>query len=104
MTDVDIRSDNGVIDLSIDEATLREIPISFAEQLDDIRWTHSMQQKGTITRGIPKRMRGRPKKNSAMPQVGLDLGVSGFVNEDEMIGRLKDMEEREQVAIGRSRG
>ncbi|KAJ1383938.1 hypothetical protein SESBI_42950 [Sesbania bispinosa] len=110
---------------SIAEEALREVPISIVEDLEAMGLYHrGHQDKG----GAPKRKRGRPKKKLSPQKVsastvdlihlesepyvvansvwnlGVELGISGVENEAEMIGRLKDLEERDQLAIGKVRG
>ncbi|KAJ1441582.1 glycosyl transferase family 1 [Sesbania bispinosa] len=125
---------NGVTGLNsslIDDNQLCEFPITVAKDVDALWVKCFMPQVSTINKGVTKRKRGRPRKTSTRVQVsvsdldldlissslkdpldvtntvwkrGLELGVSGFVDEFECIGQLVEMEKRDQLAIRRAAG
>ncbi|KAJ1420452.1 hypothetical protein SESBI_14365 [Sesbania bispinosa] len=108
---------------------LCEVPITIADELEFQGVTRKVIPEDVGKGGLPKRRRGRPRKIPTNPQVsdsymdicsllvkkphdvansvwkiGLDLGVSGFVDDSVIIDKLAEMEKRDQLAIGRSVG
>ncbi|KAJ1430557.1 terminase [Sesbania bispinosa] len=98
------------------DSRLCEVPITMVEDFVALGLNLPEASDHGIDVGHIKRMRGRPRKNSAKLNVsdcnldpnldplvvrnyvwknGLDLGVTGVMDESEMIERLPDMEKRD---------